>query len=113
MALLLLLLLPLAAREGSSPTQRRPRQKGNTAADAQSRGTAEPPILVDSEIAKRANKARQEALQQDTEKLFQLASELKEYVSATNENILSVNVIKKAEEIERLAHRVREKMKGS
>ncbi len=62
---------------------------------------------------KAANEARQAQLKQDTEKLFQLSSELKDYVAKTNENILSVNVIRKAEEIEKLAHSVREKMKGN
>jgi hypothetical protein len=33
-------------------------------------------------------------------------------VDKTNEHTLSVDVIKKAEEIEKLAHTVREKMKG-
>jgi hypothetical protein len=34
-------------------------------------------------------------------------------VDKTNENVLSFEVVKKAEEIEKLAHSVREKMKGS
>ena len=38
--------------------------------------------------------------------------ELKEYVDRSHEPILSLDVIKKAEEIERLAHSGREKMKG-
>lgn len=65
------------------------------------------------EAAKKANKQRQEDLQKDTEKLLKLATELKEYVGKTDENILSLDVIKKAEEIEKLAHNVKEKMKTS
>ena len=65
------------------------------------------------EAAKRANKKRQAELQKDTEQLFKLATELKEYVGKTDENILSLDVIKKAEEIEKLAHNVKEKMKTS
>jgi hypothetical protein len=36
---------------------------------------------------------------------------LKEYVDKSNENILSMDVIKKADEIEKFAHSVKEKMK--
>jgi len=65
------------------------------------------------EAAKKANKERQEDIQRDTEKLLKLATELKEYVGKTDENILSLDVVKKAEEIEKLAHAVKEKMKTS
>ena len=65
------------------------------------------------EAAKKANKQRQGDLQRDTEKLLQLATELKEYVGKTDENVLSLDVLKKAEEIEKLAHSVKEKMKTS
>ncbi|HEY5178134.1 MAG TPA: hypothetical protein VII95_21475 [Terriglobales bacterium] len=63
------------------------------------------------EMAKRANVKRQQDLKTDTDKLLELATELKQYVDKTNENTLSVEVIKKAEEIEKLAHSVKEKMK--
>jgi hypothetical protein len=33
-------------------------------------------------------------------------------VEKSNENLLSMDVVKKAEEIERLAHSVKDKMKG-
>ena len=62
-------------------------------------------------MAKRANVKRQQDLKTDTDKLLELATELKQYVDKTNENTLSVEVIKKAEEIEKLAHSVKEKMK--
>jgi len=61
---------------------------------------------------KAANEKRQQDLKKDTDKLLQLATELKQYVDKTNEHTLSVDVIKKAEEIEKLAHTVKEKMKG-
>jgi hypothetical protein len=64
------------------------------------------------EIAKKQNEARQQDIKKDTDKLLALATELKQYVDKTNENILSMDVVKKAEEIEKLAHAVREKMKG-
>ncbi|MGA6983534.1 MAG: hypothetical protein WCC95_06565 [Candidatus Sulfotelmatobacter sp.] len=64
------------------------------------------------EMAKKANLERQAAIKSDTEKLLKLAGELKEYVDKSNENILSMDVLKKAEEIEKLAHTVKDKMKG-
>ena len=64
-------------------------------------------------MAKKANQERQADLKRDTEKLLKLATELKEYVDKTNEGMLSVDVVKKAEEIEKLAHSVKDKMKGS
>ncbi len=57
------------------------------------------------------NTQRQEQLVKDTSKLLELATELKTEVDKTNKDTLSVDVIKKAEEIEKLAHSVREKMR--
>ena len=62
---------------------------------------------------KALNKQRQTSLQKDTDRLLQLATELKEYVDKTNEHTLSLDVIKKAEEIEKLARSVKGKMKGN
>ena len=68
---------------------------------------------LERDAQKRANHERQENLKRDTDKLLKLANELKEYVDKSNGDLLSVNVEKKAEEIEKLAHSVKEKMKGS
>ena len=65
-----------------------------------------------SEMAKKAAKERVAALKHDTDKLLKLSVELKQSVDKSDENVLSVDVIKKAEEIEKLAHSVKEKMKG-
>jgi len=67
---------------------------------------------MEKEMAKTANKQRQEQIKTDTDKLLKLATDLKQYVDKSNENTLSLDVIKKAEEIEKLAHNVKEKMKG-
>jgi hypothetical protein len=67
---------------------------------------------IEKEMAKKAAQDRHADLKRDTEKLLKLATELKEYVDKTNENVLSVNVLKKAEQIEKLAHSVKDKMKG-
>ena len=63
------------------------------------------------EMAKKENVKRQQDLEKETDKLLELATELKQYVDKTNENMLSVEVIKKAGEIEKLARSVKEKMK--
>jgi hypothetical protein len=65
------------------------------------------------EQAKRMNRERQEALVRDTDQLLKLATELKEYVDKSNENVLSMDVVRKAAEIEKLAHSVKTKMKGN
>jgi hypothetical protein len=64
------------------------------------------------DMAKRANQERHAVLKSDTDKLLKLAVELKDYVDKTNEDVLSLDVVKKAEEIEKLAHSVKDKMKG-
>ena len=62
---------------------------------------------------KARNDDRQKKLVSDTEKLLSLATELKQDVDKTDKDTLSIDVVKKAEEIEKLAHSVKEKMKGS
>jgi hypothetical protein len=64
------------------------------------------------DMAKKANQDRHAVLKSDTDKLLKLAVELKDYVDKTNEDVLSLDVVKKAEEIEKLAHSVKDKMKG-
>ena len=64
------------------------------------------------EMAKKANVERQTALRTDTDKLVKLATELKTYVEKSNEHVMSVDVIKKDDEIEKLARSVKDKMKG-
>jgi hypothetical protein len=68
---------------------------------------------MEKDMAKKANRERQAQLQRDTDNLLKLANELKQYVDKSNENTLSLNVVKKAEEIEKLAHSVKEKMKAN
>ena len=64
------------------------------------------------DMAKKANQSRQALLKADTDRLLKLAVELKDSVDKSNENLLSLDVVKKAEEIEKLAHSVKDKMKG-
>jgi hypothetical protein len=78
----------------------------------QGTGTSDLPPDMQKRMGKDANKQRQQELKRDTDKLLKLSTELKDYVDKTNENILSMDVIKKADEIEKLAHSVKIKMRG-
>ncbi len=64
-------------------------------------------------MMREANKKRQQDIREDTDKLFQLATELKAAVDKTNENLLSIDVVRKADEVEKLAKKVKEKMKDA
>jgi hypothetical protein len=58
-----------------------------------------------------ANAERKKQIADDSAKLLKLATDLKTEVDKTNKDTLSLSVIRKADEIERLAHSVKEKMK--
>jgi hypothetical protein len=101
---------PVAQQDASQPGQRnsnptQPIAPAEPGTDDRSR--------VEREMAKKANEERQAHLKRDTERLVKLANELKSYVDKSNENVLSMDVVKKADEIEKLAHSVKEKMKGN
>jgi len=67
---------------------------------------------IQAQQARSRNSDRQKRLVEDTDKLLVLATQLKQEVDKTNKDVLSVDVIKKADEIEKLAHSVKERMKG-
>jgi hypothetical protein len=58
-----------------------------------------------------AKEAREAQLAADTEKLYQLAQELKTELDKSNKDTLSISVVKKAAEIEKLAHSISARMK--
>lgn len=97
--------LPGFAQIPSQPS-RRPDINTPMASEDESRAR------ITTEMAKRAAKERVAALKHDTDRLLKLSVELKQYVDKSDENVLSVDVIKKAEEIEKLARSVKDKMKG-
>ncbi len=66
----------------------------------------------EKEQAKARNKQRHEDLKKDTDKLLQLATDLKLAVDKSNEQTLSIDVLKKADEVEKLAKQIQRKMKG-
>lgn len=56
---------------------------------------------------------KQKQLTDDTAKLQVLANELKAEMDKSNKDMLSLSVIKKAEAVEKLAHKVEDEMKAS
>lgn len=106
LSLLLFLLLGISA---NAQRQSTPQRIDGTVAPADDDETRQ---RIARDMAKKANQDRQALLKADTDKLVKLAGELKDYVDKSNENVLSLEVLKKAEEIEKLAHSVKDKMKG-
>jgi hypothetical protein len=67
---------------------------------------------VQKQQAIAANLQRQMEIRRDTEKMLQLTAELRDDLQNAN-HVLSVEAIRKAEQIEKLAHSVKSKMKAS
>jgi methionyl-tRNA synthetase len=80
----------------------------------QQQRTADSPFSqqLKRDLVKKQNELREQEIKKDTDKLLELATELKQYVDKTNENIISLDVIRKAEQIEKLAKTVKDKMKA-
>jgi nitric oxide reductase activation protein len=68
---------------------------------------------LENEREKLADVERQKKLVADTAKLLELANELKAAVDKSNKDTLSLDVVRKADAIEKLAHSVKEGMKGN
>ena len=66
----------------------------------------------DEKMAILRNDDRQKRLVADSDRLLQLVTQLHEDVSKTDQHILSVDVVRRAEEIEKLARSVKDRMKG-
>jgi hypothetical protein len=56
--------------------------------------------------------ARKAQILEDTNRLYRMAEELKAEVAKSNKDILSVAVVKKADEIEKLAKSLKERMRS-
>ena len=68
---------------------------------------------MDAKRAKAILEEHQKDMKKNIEKLFQLASELKEAAEKTDATtVLSLAIVRKTEEIEKLAHQIRERAKG-
>jgi hypothetical protein len=66
---------------------------------------------MDRERAQKSNELRQAEIRRDADRLAQLSAELKDNLEKADPNLVSVDMFKKAETIEKLAHRVKQKMK--
>ena len=104
----LFLLLPALAQTPGSLQLPSPTTPDNQTANDEDEAHAR----ISNDMAKKAAKERVAALKNDTDKLLKLSIELKTYVDKSDENVLSVDVIKRAEAIEKLARSVKDKMKG-
>ena len=62
--------------------------------------------------AKSRNSDRQRRLVEDTDRLLALAADLQKQMGNTNKDALSADMVRKAEEIEKLAKSVKDRMKG-
>jgi len=101
-----LLLLAIAGRptypQSSASTQVKPDPKATAGSQ-----TSEPPPGADqsSQLSSAISPAaeRQAEIEADTKKLYQLSAELRAEVARTYKESLSLTVLKKAEDIERLA----------
>jgi hypothetical protein len=105
------------------PVNGGPVQQGNStqpqpgmlpAIDPAAGGIGDPGIRarMDVERLKAANDDRHKKLVLDVDKLISLSNELKTDVDKTNKDELSLDVIRKAQEIEKLAHDVQSRMKN-
>jgi hypothetical protein len=82
---------------------------------SQGPGMGNVPVTSGDDVQKKqaaaANLQRQAEIRRDTEKMMELTSELKDYLQKNDQTVMSVDAIKKAEQIEKLAHGVKSKMK--
>lgn len=83
----------------SSPSEPRP-QAGSDAPQSSHPSSAEPP---DASPQKTAEEVRQAQIEEDTKELYALSAELRAEVARTYKESLSLTVLKKAEEVEKLA----------
>jgi hypothetical protein len=102
--------LLLTAWCGAAPAQQ---QKDSSQSQVQQPATDSKATDAAAKPAKAMTpaEARQAQLQADTERLYQLTQELKDEVAKSNKDTLSIPVIKKAEEVEKLARSLKERMR--
>jgi spore coat polysaccharide biosynthesis protein SpsF (cytidylyltransferase family) len=75
--------------------------------------SSDPHQLLQQELTTRVVADRQSQLRLDTQKLVALTAELKQHVDKASANVLSMDVIKKAQEIQKLAKSVQDKMRNA
>jgi hypothetical protein len=68
---------------------------------------------VQRQQALAANQQRQLEIRRDTEKMADLTQELKDYLAKADHGVVSLEAVKKVEQIEKLAKSLKSKMKQS
>jgi hypothetical protein len=92
-----------AAPKDSTPTQAAPLVEKPETGDKKTDASSQKPMSPEE--------ARQAQLVADTNKLFELAQELQTEVAKSSKDTLSLAVVKKAAEVEKLAKSLKERMK--
>lgn len=108
-----LALVPIALAQSSGNGVHSGQRSGVTDGRAVTQQPPDPAVQeIERRQAREQSQRRYADLKRDTDHLLQLATELKLHVDKAGEHTLSLEVIKKTEEIEKLARSVRTKMKG-
>jgi hypothetical protein len=103
------------AQAGQQPVQRDPAWNASGQSAARMPDAADQMQMHDKLTSQQsleaANADRRKHLTEQSAKLLQLATDLKSEVDKTSKDTLSLNVVRKAAEIEKLAHSVKEELK--
>ena len=94
---------PQAGATSATDAQKAAGQSGKAAEGAAQKDVKAGPMSAEEQ--------QQAQLVADTNKLYQLAQELKVEVAKSNKDTLSISVIKKATEVEKLARSLKERMR--
>jgi hypothetical protein len=114
MSSLSLFTLPVSSQSKTIPVNAAQVQRIAAERESINNGSSSDPYQrLQQERTARIIADRQLQLRLDTEKLVALTTELKQHVEKTGVNILSMDVIKKAQEIQKLAKSVQDKMKNA
>ena len=96
----------------ATPESKAPTAAPASPADSKSQPAAPAKMSKEQKAAAAESERKKQIAEQSTE-LLNMALALKAEVDKTTKDTLSINVIRKADEIERLARNVKEKMKQS
>ncbi len=111
---LTLFALPASSQSSTPPVNARPVPRIAAEREAMNDSLfSDPHQRIGQEQIARIVAERQSQLRIDTEKLVALTAEFKQHVDKAGANILSMDVIKKAQEIQKLAKSVQDKMKNA
>jgi hypothetical protein len=102
------LLLPLLV----APTAAQRRLPSSPTGQSEIPGERPDEVELRRRMHRQQVKKRSEDMKRDSQRLLELATELKNYVDKAGENILSVDVVRKAEEMEKLARQVKNNMRA-